>query len=87
MSESDEGQHTIRLIVTGEKSPQANNTFVSIVAFLVLGNQPEGDIRMLINNDWIYPELTWGNYMKDPICVANGYTNRVHLRLTDYDPE
>ncbi len=80
-----DGEHTIRVVVTGKKNPLSNNAYVSIDAFAVLGSQAEGDVRFMIDNEWNYPELTWGNYMKDPILIEAGYTNTVRMRLTDND--
>jgi hypothetical protein len=71
--------------VTGQKDPRSNNAFVSIDAFQVLDTQPEGDVLLIIDNEWNYPELTWGNYVKDPITIETGYTNTVRMRLTDSD--
>ena len=77
--------HTIKIIVTGQKDPQASNAFVSIDAFEVPDPEGQGDIRFLINNEWNYPELSWGNYVKEPILLSSGYTNTVRMRLTDSD--
>lgn len=48
-------------------------------------SQPDSDLRMNINNLWNYRGLGNGNYMKPPVIVKSGYTNSVHIRLTD-DP-
>ena len=42
-----------------------------------------GDISLYINNEWNYPTLGVGNWMKPPILCGEGYTNTVHLRLFD----
>ena len=76
-----EGEHVIRVVVTGRHNPRASNAYVTVDAFLVLGDFPPGDIRMNINNAWNYPELTWGNYVKPPVMVETGYSNRVRIRL------
>ncbi len=80
-----QGTHTIKVVVTGKKAPASNNTFVSVDAFEVLGTPGEGEVRLIINNLWNYPELTWGNYMKEPILIETGYTDTVRMRLTDND--
>ena len=80
-----DGEHTIRIIVTGQKNARSSNCYVSVDAFVVLGDQPEGSVRLNINNLWNYPELTWGNYVKPPILIASGYSNSVRLRLTHTD--
>lgn len=40
-----------------------------------------GDVLMYINNEWNYPTLGIGNYMKAPIAFTDGYTNTIFLRL------
>jgi len=47
----------------------------------VLGDFPPGEVRFNINNEWNYPELTWGNFVKPPVRVETGYTNTVRMRL------
>lgn len=76
-----DGEHTIRIVVTGQKNPRSNNAFVSVDAFRVLGGRGEGDVRLNIINAWNYPELTWGCYVKEPIFIEEGYSNTVQLRL------
>lgn len=44
----------------------------------------DGPITMIINNEWNYPTLGVGNYMKPPIAFGDGYTNTVHFRLVDF---
>ena len=80
-----EGEHTIRIVVTGHKNPRASNAWVSVDGFLVLGSPAERAVRMNINNAWNYPELTWGNYVKEPIMLSAGYSHHVRVRLTDRD--
>lgn len=38
---------------------------------------------MYILNEWNYPTLGVGNWMKPPISFGDGYKNSVHLRLVD----
>lgn len=42
-----------------------------------------GNVTMYINNEWNYPTLGVGNYMKPAIKFGDGYTNTVRLRLVD----
>jgi hypothetical protein len=80
-----DGEHTIRIVVTGDKHPDASNTFVPVDAFQVLGTGGRGGVRFIINNLWNYPELAWGNYVKDPVLIETGYSNTVRMRLIDHD--
>ncbi len=41
---------------------------------------PQG-VSIVINNLWNYPTLGLGNYMKEPIIISDGYSNRVTMRL------
>jgi beta-galactosidase len=81
----ENGEHVIRIVVTGEKNAASNNAFVAVDAFEVLGTPVEGDVKFIVNNEWNYPELTWGNYVKDPILIESGYTNSLRIRLTNND--
>lgn len=81
-----EREHTIRIVVTGQRNRGASGCYVSIDAFLVLGGPEAGNVRLNVNNEWNYPELSWGNYVKEPILIEPGYLNRVRLRLTDGPP-
>lgn len=78
-----DGQHTIRVVVTGQKNRHANNCYVSIDAFIRLGAQEQSEVRFNINNAWNYPELTWGNYVKPPVLIGTGYANSVQMRFVD----
>lgn len=40
-------------------------------------------LTMYINNEWNYPTLGIGNWMRPAIIIEKGYTNTVHLRLID----
>lgn len=42
--------------------------------------RPDGPVTLIINNQWNYPTLGIGNYMKDPIVLRDGYTDWVYLR-------
>lgn len=40
-------------------------------------------VRMFINNEWNYPTLGLGNYMKNPIRINPGYSNKVMMRFIE----
>lgn len=44
-----------------------------------------GRVKLIIDNQWNYPGLLWGNYMKSPIIISPGHKGRVRIRLTDND--
>ncbi len=75
------GSHVLRLEVLDHKHPDSNNSYVSLSGFRILNRQARGNVLFHILNEWNYPELTWGNYMKDPILIGAGYTNRVQVQI------
>jgi hypothetical protein len=43
----------------------------------------DGKIELYINNQWNYPALGLGNYMKRPIYIfEKGIKGEVHMRFT-----
>lgn len=44
-----------------------------------------GAVTLHINNEWNYPTLGVGNWMKPPIIISDGYTNTVHLRPVEIE--
>jgi hypothetical protein len=42
-------------------------------------------VRFIVNNEWNYPNLAWGNWVRDAVLTKPGYTNQVRLRLADRD--
>ena len=77
----EEGSHTIRIQVTGKKNARSANSYVVIDAFRVIGEHEKDDIKLIINNDYNYPRLSWGNYMRNPIIIGEGYSDKVYIRL------
>lgn len=45
--------------------------------------RPDGPVTLIVNNQWNYPTLGIGNYMKEPIRVGEGFSDRVLLRVVD----
>jgi hypothetical protein len=75
------GTHTIRIEATGEKAADSSNSYVNIDHFIVLDGSEIGDTRFIINSEFNFPELSWGNYTKPPIAVSSGFTRRVYTKL------
>ncbi|MBZ5580851.1 MAG: hypothetical protein LAQ30_01370 [Acidobacteriia bacterium] len=46
--------------------------------------RPEG-VRFIVNNEWNYPNLAWGNWVKDAVLPKAGYTNQVRMRFSERD--
>jgi hypothetical protein len=40
-----------------------------------------GEVDLIVNNEWNYPQLGNSNYMKPPIKVGEGYSNTVRVRF------
>ncbi len=81
ITDLSEGEHTIRICPTGEKSPEAKDSYIVIDYFCILSGQYQDEVAMIINNAWNYPQISWGNYCKPPIRIAAGYENKVMMRL------
>jgi hypothetical protein len=75
-----ERPHTIRIVSTA-----ADGSPVWLDAFKILGGKTRASVRFVINNEWNYPKLGWGNYVRDPIFVKAAYENQVRLRFRDGD--
>ncbi len=63
--------HTIRIVVTGNKNPQASGVYLLIDAFILtpLGHSQQ-DLVMHLNRHWEY-NLGWGNYSRTDDPAAN----------------
>ncbi len=80
-----EGEHTLQIMVKGEKTPGSGGAYVFVDQFLVFGKEDYGDSHLIIDSEYNYPELSWGCYTKEPIQVDTGYCGRVYTRLTARD--
>lgn len=72
----ENGQHTIKVVVKSQ--------FVVVDAFKPITEGGTKSIAMMINNQWAYSDVDWGNY-DTTITVPSGYSNTVKMRLTDND--
>lgn len=83
------GVHKIRIEVTGEKASDAADCYINIDAFYVLKSScdvgvigsSDHCVRLNINNKFAYPNLAWGNYMREKITIYDGYKDSVTFRL------
>lgn len=78
------GRHTISVVVTGDRNPLANNTYALVDGFEVTGapGHPAPDTPILaINDQWNYPDIDWGNYVKPAISLQPGAVLSNRLRL------
>ncbi|MFD2115593.1 InlB B-repeat-containing protein [Paenibacillus yanchengensis] len=83
-SDLENGEHTIKIEVTGEKNKNAVDAFIVVDGFEV--SSPTS--AMLVNNEWSYKDnhytWDWGNYMPE-VKLSDKYSNTVKVRLTDND--
>jgi hypothetical protein len=82
------GQHTVKVVVTGDHNPLAGGTWVNIDAFAVDGPPSTGilpgtGIAFMDDNFLTYPQLGYGDYQLPGLTIPDGYTNSVSERLTN----
>ena len=74
-----EGEHTIRLETGG-----GNADCIVVDAFEILGGTDSADAqkaKLIVNNQWYYPNLAWGNYTGNPGTLSYGSSDSVTIRL------
>lgn len=79
----ENGAHTIKLETSGGKY-----NCIVVDAFEVLTEQGDAarlKSKLIINNQWYYPGLAWGNYFGKEGRISSGYKATSTLRLTDRD--
>ncbi|HHV12446.1 MAG TPA: hypothetical protein GXX75_19410 [Clostridiales bacterium] len=76
------GEHTIRIEVSGEKAQDAGDYYTVIDYLRIIRREMEEPVRFIINNDYNYPHIAWGNYSKPPILIQEGYSNFASMKLT-----
>lgn len=75
------GEHTITVQIPEQNS----NAYVVIDAFEIINQTIPREIqaKLIINNEWNYEGLGWGNYVGKPVNLKTGYQNEVTMRLTN----
>ena len=74
-----EGEHTIKLETAG-----GNADCIVVDAFEVLRSEVAGGAekaKLIVNNQWYYPNLGWGNYTGNQGTLYNGSQDSVTIRL------
>lgn len=77
----DAGSHTIKIHVTGEKQKEAQNCYVSLDAFQILGSEEPGGTRLFVLCSYNYRRLVWGNYKNTPVLPGDGTKHKIELQL------
>lgn len=77
----EDGEHTIKLETSG-----GNANCIVVDAFEVLsekGSSGEEKAKLIVNNQWYYPNLGWGNYCGVQGTLQNGSKGSATIRLTN----
>ena len=77
----DNTEHTLRIIVRGEKEAGAQNTYVSLDYMVVENPKYQDSIKLIVNNDYNYTRLVRGNYMRDKVELKSGDVLSNRLRF------
>lgn len=80
-------EHKLEIEVTGKIGNGGQSSYVIIDRMVVLREGCAGDVRFIVDNEFNYPDLTWGCYYKEPVLVASGYTRRVTTKLCQAQKE
>lgn len=70
-------EHCLRILVRGEKEEGAQDAYVSLDYIVIDKPEYQDYIKMIINNDFNYTRLVWGNYMRKKVefkagdCIGN----------------
>jgi hypothetical protein len=75
-------EHTLRIEVSGDKAEDAGDYYIVIDYLRIIRREMEEPVSFIINNDYNYPHIAWGNYSKPPILIQEGYSNFVSMKLT-----
>ncbi len=68
--------------MTGEKGPEASDCVVGIDALRVLRDQAD-DVRLHVIQDYNYPRLAWGNFLRPAVLIGTGSQATAWIRLGD----
>ncbi len=75
-------EHTLRIEVSGDKAEDAGDYYIVIDYLRIIRREMEEPVRFIINNEYNYPHIAWGNYSKPPILIQEGYSNFISMKLT-----
>ena len=75
------GEHTIRIEVCGEKAEDATDCYIVLDYLRVLGRNHTEPVKLMINQDFSYPHISWGNVRKPPLVMRDGTCGTVKMKL------
>ncbi len=79
------GEHALTIVLTGRKNPASADAFAAVFRFDVYGVSRTGAPQLIILNEFNYPGLLFGNYMKPCLAASQGYQNSLRMRLCNHD--
>ncbi len=65
------GNHTCRIVVTGTKEPMSQETWISIDSIEIEHPDYPKQVSMILCQDYNYPRLTQGNYMRPAVMIRS----------------
>lgn len=81
------GEHEIRIVVSGKKASDASDYYIVLDYLRVLGRTHTEPVRLMLNAEYAFPHISWGNYRKPPINLSAGSTQEVRMRIADTGSE
>lgn len=75
------GEHTIRIEVCGEKAEDATDCYIVLDYLRVLGTSHTEPVKLMINQDFSYPHISWGNVRKPPLVMRDGTCGTVKMKI------
>ncbi len=81
------GVHTIRIEVCGEKAEDASDYYIVIDYLRILNGERAEPVKLIMNQEYSFPHLSWGNYVKPPILIKDGTTGTVTMKSVNLREE
>lgn len=75
------GEHSIRVEAAGEGAEDAHDTYIAIDYFRVITGEKEEPVKLMVNQEFTFPHLSWGNYTRPPITIEEGSTGSIHMKV------
>lgn len=79
------GEHTIRIEVSGEKAADASDYYIVIDYLRVLNGERTEPVKLMVNQEFSFPHLSWGNYRKPPILMEEGTVGTLRMKAVNLE--
>lgn len=80
-------QHTLRVLVTGEAEEGSQGNYVSLDYFKIVTPKHPDRVKLIINEDFNYTRLAYGNYTKEKIELEENHIYQNTIRLMALEEE